>query len=86
MPLASDEARKAAVVPTSSAVSATGIGVLRAQYFTICSIIPMALAARDANGPALMVFTRTPHFRPASYDSVRVSDSSAAFADDMPPP
>src|SRR2546423_15720631 len=47
---------------------------------------PIALAARDAYGPALMVFTRTPYFRPASNASVRVSLSSAAFADDIPPP
>ena len=46
----------------------------------------MALAARDANGPAEMVFTRSPHLRPASNDSVRVSLSSCALADDMPPP
>ena len=42
--------------------------------------------ARDAQGPAEMQFTRAPHFRPASYASVRVSLSSAALADDMPPP
>jgi hypothetical protein len=59
---------------------------LAAQYFTMSSMIPMALAARDANGPALIVLTRTPKRRPASYASVRVSLSSAAFADDIPPP
>ena len=42
---------------------------------------PIALAARDANGPAEMVFTRIPYLRPASKDKVRVSDSSAALAD-----
>ena len=49
-------------------------------------MIPIALAARDAYGPAEMVFTRTPHLRPASKASVRVSLSSAAFALDIPPP
>src|SRR5260370_37707655 len=47
---------------------------------------PMALAARDASGPALMQFTRWPHLRPASHASTRVSLSSAALALDMPPP
>ena len=47
---------------------------------------PMALAAREASGPAEMVFTRTPNRRPASNARVRVSDSSAALADDIPPP
>jgi hypothetical protein len=49
-------------------------------------MIPIALAARDASGPAEMVLTRAPHLRPASYARVRVSLSSAAFADDIPPP
>jgi hypothetical protein len=49
-------------------------------------MIPIALAARDARGPALIVFTRTPNLRPASNASVLVSLSSAAFADDIPPP
>ena len=49
-------------------------------------MMPIALAARDANGPAEITLTRWPHARPASYASNRVSDSSAAFADDMPPP
>ena len=74
------------MVPTSVAVSTSGIGVFAAQYATIASMIPMALAARDANGPALIVFTRSPWRRPASYASVRVSLSSAALADDIPPP
>src|SRR2546428_7203567 len=47
---------------------------------------PIALAARDAYAPALMVFPRAPYLRPASNASVRVSLSSAALADDMPPP
>ena len=47
---------------------------------------PIALAARDASGPALMVFTRRPNLRPASNARVRVSLSSAALADDIPPP
>ena len=46
----------------------------------------MALAARDAYGPAEIVLTRAPNFRPASNDNTRVSLSSAAFAVDMPPP
>src|SRR5205085_12100482 len=33
-----------------------------------------------------MVLTRTPYLRPASYARVRVSLSSAALADDIPPP
>ncbi len=49
-------------------------------------MIPIALAARDANGPAEMALTRSPYLRPASNASTRVSLSSAAFADDMPPP
>ena len=47
---------------------------------------PIALAAREAYGPALIVLTRRPYLRPASKASVRVSLSSAAFAEDMPPP
>jgi len=46
----------------------------------------MALAAREANGPAEIVLTRMPCLRPASNASVRVSLSSAAFAEDIPPP
>src|SRR5437868_9875035 len=46
----------------------------------------MALAAREASGPAEIVFTRTPYLRPASNARVRVSLSSAALADDIPPP
>ena len=57
-----------------------------AQYLTIRSMIPIALAARDAYGPAEIVLTRAPHFRPASKASSRVSLSSAAFALDIPPP
>ena len=57
-----------------------------AQYSTIALMMPIALAARDAYGPALIVFTRNPCRRPASYASVRVSLSSAALADDIPPP
>lgn len=44
------------------------------------------LAAREPRGPAEMVLTRTPYLRPASKASTRVSDSSAAFAELMPPP
>src|SRR5690242_3595108 len=46
----------------------------------------MALAARDASGPAEIVFTRRPYLRPASYARVLVSLSRAALADDIPPP
>jgi hypothetical protein len=49
-------------------------------------MIPIALAAREASGPAEIVLTRTPNRRPASKASTRVSLSSAAFADDIPPP
>ena len=49
-------------------------------------MMPIALAAREASAPAEIVFTRWPHLRPASKASMRVSLSSAAFADDMPPP
>ena len=47
---------------------------------------PMALAALEPNGPALMVFTRMPHFLPASNANTLVSDSKAALAEDIPPP
>src|ERR1019366_7802939 len=86
MPLARDDERNAAAVPTSAAVSASGSGEFVAQYSTIALMMPIALAARDAYGPALIVFTRNPCRRPASYASVRVSLSSAALADDIPPP
>src|SRR6476619_4964032 len=86
MALASGLARKAAMWPTSIGVSSPASGEFAEQYSTIRSMIPMALAARDASGPAEIVLMRTPHLRPASYASVRVSLSSAAFADDLPPP
>ena len=47
---------------------------------------PIALAAREASGPALMQLTRWPYLRPASNARTRVSLSSAAFAELMPPP
>ena len=47
IPLASALERNAAVLPTSVAVSASASGALAAQYFTIWSMMPMALAARD---------------------------------------
>src|SRR5881394_3946968 len=47
---------------------------------------PIALAAREASGPAEMVLTRIPYLRPASNARVRVSLSSAALAEDIPPP
>src|SRR6266702_3689866 len=86
IPLPSGLARNAAVAPTSRAVRGSVKGALAAQYWTIFSILPIALAAREASGPAEMVFTRTLYWRPASKASVRVSLSSAAFAEDMPPP
>ena len=46
----------------------------------------IAEAARLLSGPAEIVFTRMSHLRPASYASTFVSDSSCAFADDIPPP
>ena len=46
----------------------------------------MAVAARLLSGPAESVLTRMPYLRPASNASVRVSDSSCALAEDMPPP
>ena len=72
--------------PTSSASIGRGRGELAVVYSIIVSMKPMALAAREAHGPAEMVLTRTPQRRPASKASVRVSASSAALADDMPPP
>jgi hypothetical protein len=52
-----------------------------------CAAKPLrTLAAREPRGPAEMVFTRTPNFRPASKASTLVSDSRAAFAELMPPP
>jgi hypothetical protein len=41
------------------------------------SMKPIALAAREPRGPALMVLTRTECLRPASQASTLVSDSSA---------
>ena len=46
----------------------------------------MALAAREAQGPAEITFTRNPHLRPASKASTRASLYSAALAEAMPPP
>src|ERR1051325_10450961 len=84
MPAARGERRKAAVWPTSAAVSSRASGELARVYSIIRWISPMALAAREASGPAEMVLTRTPNRRPASKASVRVSDSSAAPG--RPPP
>ena len=50
------------------------------------SAVEAAAQPTAANGPAETVFTRTPHFRPASNASSRVSLSRAALALDMPPP
>src|SRR6185437_8118008 len=86
IPLASGEQRKAAARPTSSARSLSVSGAFAETYSTIFSMMPIALAAREASGPAEMVLTRQPNIRPASNARVRVSLSSAAFADDMPPP
>jgi enoyl-[acyl-carrier protein] reductase I len=62
------------------------LAAVSASAYSLVSMIPIALAARDAYGPADTVFTRIPHFRPASNASRRVSLSSAAFALDIPPP
>ncbi len=72
--------------PTSVAWIGRGSGEFALVYSIIVSMKPIAVAARDAQGPAEMALTRTPHRRPASNASVRVSASSAALADDMPPP
>jgi len=47
---------------------------------------PMAFAARLPKGPAEMVLTLMFDFLPASYASTRVSLSSAALAELIPPP
>src|ERR1051325_4123699 len=86
MPAARGLNKKAAAFPTSDASSGSVSGEFAAQYSTIFSMMPIALAARDAYGPAEIALTRIPHRRPASNASVRVSLSSAAFADDIPPP
>jgi hypothetical protein len=86
MPVPRGLARKAAVAPTSLASSASGSGEFVLQYSIISPMKPMALAAREASGPALMQFTRWPQRRPASNARTRVSLSSAAFAELMPPP
>ena len=61
-------------------------GLAAAAGLLVWSIVPIALAARLASGPAEMVFTRRPQRRPASNASVRVSFSNAALAELMPPP
>src|SRR6185503_9515819 len=78
--------RNAAAWPTSAASIGRASGELAAVYLIIVSMNPMAEAARDAQGPAEIALMRTPHRRPASKASVRVSASSAALADDIPPP
>src|SRR5687768_17466364 len=78
--------RNAATLPTSPAVSGSVSGEFRAQYSTILSMMPIALAARDAHGPAEIALMRTPYLRPASNARTLVSLSSAALADDIPPP
>src|SRR4051812_38000123 len=78
--------RKAAVLPTSAASMARGRGELFVVYLIMVSMKPMAVAARDAQGPAEMALTRTAQRRPASNARVRVSASSAALAEDIPPP
>src|SRR6185312_12379471 len=52
MPLAIGEHRNAAARPTSSAVNFSVIGAFAETYSTIFSMMPIALAARDASGPA----------------------------------
>src|SRR6266540_7267017 len=86
IPVARSLERNAAVDPTSSGRNGSVSGEFATQYSTIFSMMPIALAARDAHGPAEMVLTRRPYFRPASKARTRVSLSSAAFADDSPPP
>jgi hypothetical protein len=54
------------VAPTSAAVTASGSGAVRLQYSIIFSMMPMAEAAREAQGPAEITFTRWPQRRPAS--------------------
>eukprot|EP00958_Prasinococcus_capsulatus_P001720 scaffold152_cov383-Prasinococcus_capsulatus_cf.AAC.3 len=43
------------------------------------SMKPIALAAREPSGPALMVFTRTPHLRPASHASTGTSEEESNY-------
>src|SRR3954462_887099 len=86
MARASGLERNAAVLPTSVASICRGKGELAAVYLIMVSINPIAVAAREAHGPAEMAFTRTAQRRPASNARVRVSASSAALADDIPPP
>ena len=78
--------RNAAVLPTSVAWIGRGSGALALVYSIIVWMKPIAVAAREAQGPAEIALTRTPQRRPASKARVRVSASSAALADDMPPP
>ncbi len=61
MPLASELKRKAAVAPTSSAVRTSASGEFWLQYSMISSMMPIAVAAREASGPAEMVLTRAPN-------------------------
>src|SRR6185437_6904250 len=86
MPLARGLQRKVAAAATSAGTSGCVRGALVETYSTILPMMPMALAAREAHGPAEMQFRRTPYLRPASYARTRVSLSRAALADDMPPP
>eukprot|EP00281_Chroomonas_sp_CCMP1168_P015899 CAMPEP_0206216138 /NCGR_PEP_ID=MMETSP0047_2-20121206/2563_1 /ASSEMBLY_ACC=CAM_ASM_000192 /TAXON_ID=195065 /ORGANISM="Chroomonas mesostigmatica_cf, Strain CCMP1168" /LENGTH=196 /DNA_ID=CAMNT_0053638469 /DNA_START=156 /DNA_END=742 /DNA_ORIENTATION=+ len=93
IPAPSGEQRARAAPATCSAVTALASGEFAFVYSIALSMnpcpssdLPMADAARDLKGPAEIAFTRTPHFRPASHASIRVSDSSCAFALDMPPP
>src|SRR5688572_30685893 len=79
-------ARNAAVCPTSSAWIGRGSGELALVYAIIVSMNPIADAAREAQGPAEIALIRTPQRRPASKARVRVSASSAALAEDIPPP
>src|SRR2546422_2608437 len=58
---ASGLARKAAACPTSFASMARGRGELAVVYAIICSMNPMALAARDAQGPAEIAFRSEEH-------------------------
>jgi hypothetical protein len=57
-----------------------------AEYAQFVFTFLIATAAREARGPAEMVLILMPYFLPASQARTRVSDSSWALAEDMPPP
>src|SRR5438045_1990084 len=61
MPAASGLDKKAAGFPTSSACNGSVSGDFSAQYSTILSMMPIALAARDASDPAEIAFNASCH-------------------------